>query len=435
MLNIKRIFETIADAGQKILEKKSFKSITKKRDLLDLCDDLLSTKGAAFGITLARDILFRYQNLSIEEKNKFLIQVNQKYKPDPLKIDEAIKKYSDDQDDYSILNLSRVASGIRKELFVRLNMAPNGTSEIVSLREDLLRLLKENPELKSLDYDLIDIFKNWFNPGFLKLRKITWDTKAAILEKLLKYEKVHSMKDMNELKRRLGKDRRFFAYFHPALEDEPIIFVEIALTKGLSQSIQELTRPSEEKIKNYDTATFYSISNCQDGLSRVTLGNFLIKRVVYELQEELPDVKYFGTLSPMVGFADWFKNMESSEAAEILGEANKNSLDFLKSSDLKIGDKRILDNKDAIIKLVAHYLMNEKNKKNLPINDVCRFHLGNGAIIDDIVINANVSDVGFNRSFGVMVNYLYELKNIEKNHEDYINNKHIIISDKLKKKL
>ena len=351
MLNIKRIFETIADAGQKILEKKSLKSITKKRGLLELCDDLLSTKGAAFGITLARDILFRYQNLSTEEKNKFLIEVNEKYKPDPSKIDEAIKKYSDKQDDFSILNLSRVTSGIRKELFVRLNMAPNGTSEIVSLREDLLNLIKEKPELKSLDYDLIDIFKNWFNPGFLKLRKITWDTKAAILEKLLKYEKVHSMKDMSELKRRLGKDRRFFAYFHPALEDEPIIFVEIALTKGLSQSIQELTRPSDEKISNYDTATFYSISNCQEGLSRVTLGNFLIKRVVYELQEELPDVKYFGTLSPMIGFADWFKNLNSVQLAEILGEANKNSLDFLKSPDLKIGDKRMIDNKKMINKL------------------------------------------------------------------------------------
>ena len=167
--------------------------------------------------------MFRYQNLSLEDKNKFLIQVNDKYKPDLLKIDEAIKGYSKSKDTSSILNLSRVASGIRKELFVRLNMAPNGTSEIVSLREDLLNLIKDQPELKSLDYDLIDIFKNWFNPGFLKLRKITWDTKANILEKLLKYEKVHSMKDMNELKRRLGKDRRFFAYFHPALDDEPII--------------------------------------------------------------------------------------------------------------------------------------------------------------------------------------------------------------------
>ena len=433
MLNIKRIFETIADAGQKILEKKSIKNIAKKRNLIELCDDLLSTKGAAFGITLARDILFRYQNLTIEEKQKFLIEVNKKYQPSTEKIDEAIKKYKETQDDSSILNLSRVTSGIRKELFVRLNMAPNGTSEIVGLREDLQKFMKESPELRSLDYDLIDIFKNWFNPGFLKLRKITWDTKAAILEKLLKYEKVHSMKDMNELKRRLGKDRRFFAYFHPALEDEPIIFVEIALTKGLGKSIQELTRPADETIKDYDTATFYSISNCQEGLSRVTLGNFLIKRVVYELQEELPNVKYFGTLSPMQGFAKWFKNLTDEKKSEIIDQPNKNSLDFLKSTDLKIGDKRIVDNKIMINKLAANYLVSQKNDLGFPINDVCRFHLKNGAEIDDIVINANVSEVGFKRSFGVMVNYKYELGKIENNHQEYVNDKKINISSQIKK--
>ena len=433
MLNIKRIFETIADAGQKILEKKSIKNIAKKRNLIELCDDLLSTKGAAFGITLARDILFRYQNLTIEEKQKFLIEVNKKYQPSTEKIDEAIKKYKETQDDSSILNLSRVTSGTRKELFVRLNMAPNGTSEIVGLREDLQKFMKESPELRSLDYDLIDIFKNWFNPGFLKLRKITWDTKAAILEKLLKYEKVHSMKDMNELKRRLGKDRRFFAYFHPALEDEPIIFVEIALTKGLGKSIQELTRPADETIKDYDTATFYSISNCQEGLSRVTLGNFLIKRVVYELQEELPNVKYFGTLSPMQGFAKWFKNLTDEKKSEIIGQPNKNSLDFLKSTDLKIGDKRIVDNKIMINKLAANYLVSQKNDLGFPINDVCRFHLKNGAEIDDIVINANISEVGFKRSFGVMVNYKYELGKIENNHQEYVNDKKINISSQIKK--
>ena len=229
MLNIKRIFETIADAGQRILEKKSIAKFAKKRELIELCEDLLSSKGAAFGITLARDVLFRYHNLSEEEKLKFLLKVNEKYKPNPENVDEAIKDYSQNKSSRSILNLSRVSSGKRKELFKRLNMAPNGTPEIVSLREDLQSFLIKNPELKDLDYDLIDIFKNWFNPGFLKLRKITWDTKAAILEKLLKYEKVHSMKDMNELKIRLGENRRFFAYFHPALDEEPIIFVEIAL--------------------------------------------------------------------------------------------------------------------------------------------------------------------------------------------------------------
>ena len=432
MLNIKKIFEKIADAGQKILENKNLKRSAKK-NLIDLCDELLSSKGAAFGITLARDILFRYNNISLEEKEKFLKQINEKYKPSLKEIEKSIDNFNKSKDDLSILNLSKTTLGRRKELFIRLNMAPNGTPEIVSLREDLLKFVEKNPDLKSLDYDLIDIFKNWFNPGFLKLKKITWDTKAAILEKILKYEKVHSMKDMNELKRRLGEDRRFFAYFHPALEDEPLIFVEIALTKGLGKSIQELTRPSKEKIDNFDSATFYSISNCQEGLSRVTLGNFLIKRVVYELQEELENVKYFGTLSPMQGFADWFKNLEKNDIEEILGESNKNILNFLNSSDLKIGDKRIVDNKESICRVALHYLANVKNELGFPINDVCRFHLKNGAEIDDIVINGNVSEVGFKRSFGVMVDYRYELGKIEKNHQEYVNEKKINLSSKVKK--
>ena len=238
---------------------------------------------------------------------------------------------------------------------------------------------------------------------------------------------------MNELKRRLGEDRRFFSYFHPALEDEPIIFVQVALTKGLGKSIQELMKPSTGDIQKADTATFYSISNCQDGLSRVTLGNSLIKRVVYELQEELPHIKNFGTLSPIPGFADWFSYLEENKIKNILGNFKDIDLSFLKSKDLKIGDTRIVANKDAILKIVTHYIVNEKNHKGLPVNDVSRFHLGNGAIVDDIIINANVSETGFKRSFGVMVNYLYELKNIEKNHEDYINNKKVILSDKLKK--
>jgi len=433
MLNIKKIFETIADAGQKILEKRSITKLTKKQNLIELCDDLLSSKGAAFGITLARDILFRYHNLSEEDKLKFLLQVNEKYKPDTSQIDNAIKDYDRVKNSGSILNLSRIASGKRKELFVRLNMAPNGTAEIVSLREDLQRFLLTNSELKELDYDLIEIFKNWFNPGFLKLQKITWDTKAAILEKLLKYEKVHSMKDMNELKVRLGENRRFFAYFHPALEDEPIIFVEIALTKGLAKSIQELTRPNNEKLDDYDTATFYSISNCQEGLSRVTLGNFLIKRVVYELQEELPNVKNFGTLSPMQGFADWIKNSDEEKISEIVEKDNYKKVEFLKHLDLKIGDKKFIDNKPLLIKLALNYLSKEKNEFGFPINDVCRFHLKNGADIDDVVVNANVSEVGFKRSFGIMVNYKYELGKIEQNHQDYVNEKKVNLSSKLKK--
>ena len=432
MFNLKEIISSIADAGKKLFAKKDF----KKNDLdsiINLCDELISNKGAAFGITVARDITELYQTLSQENKLLFFKKINEKYKPSFTGVNEAINIYKDSQNEKTLFNLFRASEGKRRELFRRINMAPNGTSSIVFLREDLLKVLKDNKDLKSLDNDLRHLFREWFNPGFLKLEKITWDTKAAVLEKIVQYERVHQMKDMNELKRRLGEDRRFFSYFHPALEDEPIIFVQVALTKGLGKSIQELMKPSTgDKIVS-DTATFYSISNCQDGLSRVTLGNFLIKRVVYEIQEELPFIKNFGTLSPIPGFADWFSYLEDIKIKNILGKLSNIDLSFLKSQKLKIGDKRIIENKEAIKKLVSHYIINEKNNKGLPINEVSRFHLGNGAIVDDIIINANISEVGFKRSFGVMINYLYELKNIEKNHEDYINNKKIIFSDKIKK--
>ena len=434
MFNLKEIISSIADVGQKLFKK----SVIKKNDLdsiVSLCDDLISNKGAAFGITVARDITDLYQTLSPENKILFLKRINEKYKPSHTKVNEAINEYKKKQDDKNLFSLFITAEGRRRELFRRMNMSPNGISTIVSLREDLLDTINNNHELRPLDNDLRELFKSWFNPGFLKLHKITWNTKAAVLEKIMKYERVHEIKNMDELKRRLGEDRRFFSYFHPALEDEPIIFVQVALTNGLGKSIQEIMKPRSQGEKKYDTATFYSISNCQKGLERVTLGNFLIKRVVYEIQEELPHIKNFGTLSPIIGFRNWFSYLEDVKIKNIIGENNLDKIKFLKSSNLRIGDNRIIANKEAILKLVAHYLMNEKNIKGRPINDVCRFHLGNGAIIDDIVINANVSEVGFSRSFGVMVNYLYELKNIEKNHEEYVNTKKIIISDKLKKKL
>ena len=238
MFNLKEIISSIADAGKKLFAKKDY----KKNDLdsiINLCDDLISNKGAAFGITVARDITELYQTLSHENKLLFFKKINEKYKPSFTQVNEAIDTYKNSQNENTLFNLFRASEGKRRELFRRMNMAPNGTSNIVLLREDLLKTLNENKDLKSLDNDLRHLFREWFNPGFLKLEKITWDTKAAVLEKIIQYERVHQMKDMNELKRRLGEDRRFFSYFHPALEDEPIIFVQVALTKGLGKSIQE----------------------------------------------------------------------------------------------------------------------------------------------------------------------------------------------------
>ena len=430
MIDLKKILSLIADTGQKLFKKSNI----KKNDLdsiLELCDELLSNKGMVFGITVARDVTNLYQDLSKENKFKFFKKINEKYKANSKEVNEAIKIYTKSQNEKNLSKLFVTAEGKRRELFRRMNIAPNGTSIIVKLREDLLSFLNDNKELIHLDGDLRHLFKAWFNPGFLKLERITWETKAAILEKIIKYERVHLMTDMNDLKRRLGEDRRFFSYFHPALDDEPIIFVQVALTKGLGKSIQEIMKPSSGGEKNYDTATFYSISNCQEGLSRVTLGHFLIKRVIYEVQEELPNIKNFGTLSPIPGFADWFNYLDQNKIKNILGKSNTD-MSFLKSTDFKVGDVRVLSNKENLTKLVAHYLIKEKNSKGFPVGDVTRFHLRNGAMINDIVVNANVSEAGFKRSFGIMVNYLYELNNIEKNHEEFINKKVVIYSSKLK---
>ncbi|MDC0449649.1 malonyl-CoA decarboxylase [Pelagibacteraceae bacterium] len=430
MLDIKKILSLIADTGQKLFKKSNIKK-DDLNSIIKLCDELLSNKGMVFGITVARDITNLYQDLSPENKLQFFKKINEKYKANRNEVNESIKIYSRSQNENNLSKLFITAEGKRRELFRRMNIAPNGTAIIVKLREDLLYFLKNNKDLEYLDFDLRHLFKSWFNPGFLKLERITWETKAKILEKIVKYERVHLMKDMSDLKRRLGEDRRFFSYFHPALDDEPIIFVQVALTKGLGKSIQEIMKPTSEGEGNYDTATFYSISNCQEGLSRVTLGHFLIKRVIYELQEELPNIKNFGTLSPIPGFADWFSYLEDNKIKTILGKTN-DDMSFLKSPDFKVGDVRILSNKENLTKLVAYYLIKEKDLKGFPIGDVTRFHLRNGAIINDIVINANVSEAGFKRSFGVMVNYLYELNNIEKNHEDFINKKEVIYSNKLK---
>ncbi len=431
MLDFKKLFSSIADAGQNLIRKK-----TVKKDLptaLQLCDDLISFKGIASGIAIAREITEIYSVFNTDQKLNFFKELNKKFSPNKEKVEIKIAEYLKEKNEKSLNELGTAVEGNRQELIRRLNMAPNGTPFLVSMREDLIKFLPINPELKTLDEDIRHLFKSWFNPGFLRLEKITWESKAAILEKIIKYEKVHQIKDMNDLKRRLQQeDRRFFAYFHPVLKDEPLIFVEVAFTKGIGNSIQEIVKPKTDNNSNYDTATFYSISNCQEGLMRVTLGNFLIKRVVFEIQEENPKIKNFGTLSPLPGFSDWFLSLNDEKLKDILKDYDITKLNFLRSSDLKIGEPKIIEEKTAIKKLVAHYLINEKIN-NKPLNPVSRFHLGNGASIYNIIINGNISDYGYKESFGIMVNYGYQLEKLEKIHEDFITKGIISYSDKIKK--
>lgn len=431
MLDFKKFFSSIADAGQRLIGKKSLrKDLTSA---LQLCNDLISFKGIASGIAIAREITEIYSVFDTDQKLSFFKEINKQFSPNSNEVEKKIAQYLQEKNEQSLNALGSAVEGNRQELIRRLNMAPNGTPFLVSMREDLIKFLPINPELKNLDEDIRHLFKSWFNPGFLRLEKITWDSKAAVLEKIMKYEKVHKIKDMNDLKRRLQQeDRRFFAYFHPVLKDEPLIFVEVAFTKGVGNSIQEIIKPKTDEKSNYDTATFYSINNCQNGLMRVTLGNFLIKRVVFEIQEENPKIKNFGTLSPLPGFADWFLSLSSEKLKDILKDYEISKLDFLRSPSLKIGEPKILEEKAAIKKLVAHYLINEKIN-NKPLNPVSRFHLGNGASISNIILNGNITDYGYKESFGIMVNYSYQLDKLERIHEDFITKGIISYSDKIKK--
>jgi len=428
---LKKIINSIADAGKELLNK-ALPVQKNLETLLELCDDLISYKGVASGIAIAREISEIYLSLSKEDKKKFFIAVDEKFKPNLEAAEKKSLEFIKNKNTNTLKELSSLAEGNRQEFIRRMNMAPNGTAFLVSMREDLLRFVLEDSSLSNLDEDFRHLFRSWFNPGFLRLERITWDTKAAVLERIISYEKVHKIKDMTDLKRRLDEDRRFYAYFHPVLPDEPLIFVQVAFTQGLASSVQDIIKPMTPNQPKADTATFYSISNCQQGLTSVTLGNFLIKRVVYEIQQENPKIKHFGTLSPLPGFAEWVNYVEENKLRSILGSEDYEKVKFLRSTEIKIGDPRIIEHKKIIKKLTIHYLIKEKvNGK--PVNAVTRFHLGNGASIENIVINGNISDYGYNESFGIMVNYIYHLDKLEKIHEEYISNHQISYSDKIKK--
>ena len=428
---LKKIIDSIADVGKSLLTK-AFSGKRTVSALLELSDDLISYKGIASGIAIARELSVTYQALNLEDKKLFFQAIDKKLKPNMDLVEQKALEFIKHKSKIHLKSLASLAEGGRQEFIRRLNMAPNGTAFLVSMREDLLRCIETDPSLQDLDDDFKHLFRSWFNPGFLKLEKITWDTKAAILERIIKYEKVHKIKDMDDLKRRLQEDRRFFAYFHPVLQDEPLIFVQVAFTQGLATSIQDIIKPGVSAAVKADTATFYSISNCQQGLTSVTLGNFLIKRVVYEIQQENPKIKNFGTLSPLPGFADWFNSLNDRSIMNIIGAEDFSKIKFLHNSEVKVGDPRIAEHKKIIKKIAIHYLIKEKvNHK--PINSVTRFHLGNGASIEDVTINANISDYGYQESFGVMVNYIYHLDKLEKTHEDFINHHKISYSDKIKK--
>lgn len=354
-------------------------------------------------MAVAADILTGYAGLDDDDKRAFFAALRDGFDPDTKALSKAAQSWLKTGDSASLEALSRLAEPPRQELLRRLNMAPGGTAQLVNMRADLLRLTGRDKDFARVDADFRHLLRSWFNRGFLQLRRIDWHSPALLLEKLIEYEAVHEIHDFRDLQRRvLPVDRRCYAYMHPAMPDEPLIFVEVALTDGLPDSVQALIDEGRPPLSpdEADTAVFYSISNCQAGLAGISFGNLLIKNVVAELSRELPGLTGFVTLSPIPGLRGWLDERAAAgegAVADLLAQPTPATLSAQ----------------------TARYLLLAKDARGRPRDPVARFHLGNGAEAHRVIPGADTSPRGQRQSLGMMVNYLYDHKRIEAQHDDF----------------
>ena len=398
-----------------------------KRPIEEMCRALLTSAGEVSGLKVASAILTRFSQMDSEQKRAFFHYLTEELDVDTELIEASARAYGETRTPDHLEQLTRASEPTRQELLRRLNQVPGATPRLVAMRLDLLDLLDQHPEFGRTDLDFVHLFSSWFNRGFLVLRRIDWDTPATILEKIIQYEAVHAINDWNDLRRRIEpEDRHCFAYFHPVMPDEPLIFVEIALSKGVPGSVQDVLSEDREILteSQADTAVFYSISNCQRGLSGISFGNSLIKQVVEDLSRDLPHLKTFVTLSPVPGFGRWLEMRCSRQADEVAGDI----LDAVIQVE-NTGERSTLSEfSNELRAFAAHYLVNEKRPDGQPLDPVARFHLGNGALIHDIHAMADISDNGLRQSCGVMVNYLYDLARVEQNHEEFVDDQTVVRS-------
>ena len=431
------LLQTISERGRDLIGigRGDMTSRASAGDLVKLCEDLISRRGEASGVALARLILDRYASFGQAERHAFLRAIALDFDADHEAVDEAIAAYRAAPSRARLGSLHEAAEPRSQELIRRLNLARGGTLSLVRMREDLFdlrRALRAGDEadpalmdaVDSLDSDFEHLFASWFNRGFLVLRHIDWTTPAHILEKIIRYEAVHAIADWDDLRARIEPpDRRCFAFFPPALADEPLIFVEVALTDQIAPAIAPILsrerKPLQPQAAN--TAVFYSISNCQKGLAGVTFGNFLIKQVVEDLTREVPTLKTFVTLSPVPGFAAWLARERRADSPQGLLPEDVEVLRALDDPNWSADKARAETVRRALIPAAAAYFLRAKNERGRPLDPVARFHLGNGARLDRINFLGDTSKKGLAQSHGLMVNYLYDLAAIERNHETYAN--------------
>ena len=400
---------------------------------LALCHALLSEQGEVSGRRVAAYALSAYQALSPEARELFFDSLVTDFAPDPKEVDAGAARYHADPSSANLIRLQAAVEPPRQELFRRANMAPNGTAVLLDMRRELLKTLAAHPERAGLDADLLHLFRSWFNRGFLVLQRIDWRTPAVILERLIQYEAVHEIQGWRDLRRRLESDRRCYAFFHPAMPDAPLIFVEVALTEQVPGAIAPLLAVDRQAVatERARTAVFYSISNTQRGLGGISFGNFLIKQVVEELRRELPKLDTFVTLSPVPGFMPWL-----NKATDVpVSDEDRVLLKQLDEPKWFDDAERTAQLRALLEPLAAYYFLKARTAKGRVIDPVARFHLGNGARLERINWLGDLSPKGVRESAGVMVNYLYRLDDIEKNHEAYANDGEVVASSAVKKLL
>lgn len=417
------LLNTIGERGRSLL-RSSGQSFAGSVE--ELSKALLSSRGEASGVAIASQILTAYGELEPAGKLAWFRFLLEDLAADHEKIAAAARDYLDESAPATLAPLARAVESRRQEFFRRLNLAPGATARIVAMREDLIEFLGADGELEAVDADMRNLLSSWFNRGFLVLRNIDWSTPASILEKIIEYEAVHEIQGWDELRRRLDpRDRRCFGFFHPSLVDEPLIFVEVALTRDIPGSIQGiLAADPDEVIAAGDptTAVFYSISNCQEGLRGISFGNFLIKQVAQDLTREIPSLKTFVTLSPAPRFAAWLILLRSSGEIGPFTQAEQETLSALDDPSWAAHAQLQEDLRAVLLPLAAAYYLEAKTRSGKPVDPVARFHLGNGARLEHIHWMGDKSAKGLKQAHGIMVNYLYDLKDIEKNHEAYANN-------------
>ncbi len=431
------LLNTLTERGRSLLGLSTSPAMTKA-ELISLGETLLSRRGEATGVALANSLLAGYAAATEENKLAFLTALADMFGPDMLQLSkalDAVRETNSSPD--AVSQLLKAAEPRRQELIRRLNLAPGGTASLVRMREALLAHAANHPQLKYVDSDFVHLFASWFNRGFLVLQKIDWTTPANILEKIIRYEQVHAIRNWDDLRARLAPpDRRCYGFFHPQLVDEPLIFVEVALTREIPASIAPLLDLTRAPIdaKDATTAVFYSISNTQKGLGGISFGNFLIKQVVEEIKRELPNVHTFVTLSPAPNFAGWLKR-QRAENSPLIDDAARSALDALDTPDwFENADvsERI---RAAMLPLAAYYFLEAKNSRGQPVDSVARFHLGNGARLERLNFLGDTSPNGLRQSHGLMVNYLYALGDIESNHEAFAEKGQVAASSAVRKAL